>query len=523
MTMMNPQPSILRGAKVLVVDDMPANLNVLSEALEGAGYEILAAPSGEVALKIVERTLPDLILLDITMPGLNGYEVCRRLKQSEATQGIPVIFITAHEEMKHVLEGFRVGGVDYISKPFQTEEVLIRVETHLKIHQLTQELARRNAELEAEISRRQQAEQAWQAADEQLSVISTREAERWGVSAFVGRSQAFQRLVQEIRRAQSFGNLGVLITGECGTGKELIARAIHYGGPKAKGPFIPVNCSAIPSELAESTLFGHIKGAFTGATTDRKGCFEQAQGGTLFLDEIGDMPLELQAKLLRVLEDGMVTPLGAVEAKKVEVRVVAATNAELESAMATGKFRKDLFFRLARFAIESPPLRERKEDVGLLAEHFVKTLASDMGMGKASLSAGAVAALEQHDFPGNVRELRNLIERALIDSGGGVIGPDHLPAAIRSSGAARPTEARAEPVVAALASHLPGTQIPNGTKSEEAAILDYTCEHGGINNAECRDLLQVGMHRAWYLLRKLHRSGRLKQDNSGRWTQYRLP
>jgi DNA-binding NtrC family response regulator len=519
----NPQPLTLRGAKVLVVDDIPANLNVLSEALEGAGYEILAAPSGEVALKIVARTLPDLILLDITMPGMNGYEVCRRLKQSEATRAVPVIFITAHEEMKHIIEGFRVGGVDYITKPFQAEEVLIRVETHLKIHRLTQELARRNAELEAEINRRQQAEQALQVADEQLSVISTREAERWGLAAFVGRSAAFQQLVQEIRRAQSFGNLSVLITGESGTGKELIARAIHYGGPKAKGPFIAVNCSAIPGELAESTLFGHVKGAFTGATADRKGCFEQAHGGTLFLDEIGDMPLALQAKLLRVLEDGMVTPVGAAQARRVEVRVLAATNAELESAMETGKFRQDLFFRLARFAIESPPLRERKEDIALLAEHFLRTLASEMGMERASLSATALAALEQHDFPGNVRELRNLVERALIDSGGGVIGPEHLHVGGRLGGTTKLAQTKTDQATAVPESSAPGALNLNGTGSEETTILAQVRREGSINNAECRELLQVGMHRAWYLLRKLHRAGKLKQDSSGRWAQYRLP
>jgi DNA-binding NtrC family response regulator len=272
--------------------------------------------------------------------------------------------------------------------------------------------------LRAEIARREQAEQALAVADEQLSVISERETAKWGLAAFVGCSPAFQKMVQGIRRAQNFGPLTVLITGESGTGKELVARAIHYGGPQAKGPFIAINCPTIPTELAESALFGHMRGAFTGATESRKGCFEQANGGTLFLAEIGDMPLSLQAKLLRVLEDGMIAPVGSTESKKVSVRVLAATNAELDSAMEAGKFRRDLFYRLARLAIDAPPLRERREDILLLADHFVCAFAGDMGMARASLTAQARRVLMAYDYPGNVRELRNLIERALITSGG---------------------------------------------------------------------------------------------------------
>lgn len=517
----------MAGAKVLTVDDNPANLNLLTDTLSAAGYTVLAATNGQRALQLCQRNPPDLILLDVTMPGMDGYEVCRRMKADEIGRSLPVIFLTAHDESEHVVRGFQAGGVDYVQKPFRAEELLARVATHLKIHRLTQELVRKNQELQAEISRREQAEQAFQVADEQLSIISTREAERWGLAAFVGRSSAFQTLVQDIRRLQSFGTASVLITGESGTGKELIARAIHYGGAKAKGPFIPVNCSAIPSELAESMLFGQVKGAFTGATADRKGCFEQAHGGTLFLDEIGDMPVPLQAKLLRVLEDGVITPVGATQFKQVQVRLVAATNCELNSAIEAGKFRGDLYYRLARFTIESPPLRERREDLPLLAEHFLKAFASEMGMAQPSLSLGALEVLEGYDYPGNVRELRNVIERALIQNGGGQIGAEHLrflvPAAAAGTEKASQARTATEETVAELPAGISVIGEARGRCSEEEAIVRHVQQHGTINNAECRELLSVGMHRAWYLLRKLHRSGKLRQDSSGRWAQYRLP
>ena len=501
----------LRGAKILVVDDVPANLDLLVRTLEAKGCTMLAAPNGERAIATATRALPDLILLDVMMPGMTGLECCQQLKASEITRGIPILFITAQHEMNTLVEAFAAGGVDYITKPFKAEEVLARVGTHLKIHGLTCELQRKNEELQAEIDGRQRAERALKTADEQLSVLSGREAERWGLKAFVGRSPAFAKLVEGVRQAQPHGGTSVLITGESGTGKELIARAIHFGGPRAKGPFIAINCTAIPAELAESTLFGHVKGAFTGATADRKGCFEQANGGTFFLDEIGDMPAALQAKLLRVLETGVFTPVGAAKERSVDVRVVAATNADLQSDIATGRFRSDVYYRLARFTIEVPPLRERREDVGLLAAHFAESLATEMGMAQPSLSAEAVGALESYDFPGNIRELRNLIERALMVSGGGVIAREHLRFDGRWPGGA----------VAPISTAATFATLPVASGDEDR-ILAYVREHGSINNTECRDVLGAGMQRACYLLRKLHLSGALKRDSSGRWAQYRL-
>jgi transcriptional regulator with GAF, ATPase, and Fis domain len=312
-----------------------------------------------------------------------------------------------------------------------------------------------------------------------------------------------------------------LITGESGTGKELIARAIHFGSPLAKAAFVPVNCSAIPAELAESAFFGHVRGAFTGAITDHKGYFEQAHKGTLFLDEIGDMPLPAQAKLLRVLEDKVIVPVGAAQEKRVEVRLLAGTNADLQLAITAGKFREDLFFRLARYTIEVPPLRERREDIALLANHFLQLLGAEMGMAHSHFNAEAVAALENHNYPGNVRELRNLVERALIESGGGEIGPEHLQFVRhthRAQMVAPETPAASQPIPS-----IPGPVLakPNH-QTDEDRIVAYVRDHGSINNAECRELLQSDMHHSCYVLRKLCAAGLLERTGTGRWTQYHL-
>jgi DNA-binding NtrC family response regulator len=412
--------------RILIADDTPASLSLLASVLEPHGYEILTASSGRDAIKIAERAVPDLVMLDVMMPGHDGFAVCRTLKSEDATRDIPVIFLTSKQETKSVLQGFRVGAVDYILKPFQAEEVVTRVATHLKISRLTHELQQRNAELESEMSKRREAERGRERASQRLSNIASQEAQRWGLAGFVGNSPHLRRILADIERLQNFGKTSVLITGESGTGKELVARAIHHHSPRAEGPFVPVNCVAVPAELAESLFFGHMKGAFTGATSDRKGYFELADEGTLFLDEIGDMPAALQAKLLRVLEDGEVTPVGATQSRHVDVRVLSATNADLQSKIASGDFRQDLYFRLARYSVQTPPLRERTEDLPTLAAHFLKVFATEMGMEAPSLSSDALQGLIAHPFPGNIRELKNLIERALILSGGKLIKREHL-------------------------------------------------------------------------------------------------
>ena len=506
MTAETPTPP---EAQILIVDDVPANLNILSDALEPFNFTILAAPSGEVALRIAERTRPDLILLDVMMPEMDGYETCRRLKERPDTQNIPVIFITARDEPQSILQGFQAGGVDYVTKPFQPEEVLVRVNTHLKIHRLASELRRKNAQLEAEIEQRQKVEAALQTADAQLSSLSEREAQRWGLSGFVGDSPAMAAIGRDIRRLQNFTSTSVLITGESGTGKELVARAIHYGSPRARAPFVAVNCCAVPADLAESAFFGHRKGSFSGASSDHSGYFEQAHGGTLFLDEIGDMPQALQAKLLRVLEDHVIVPVGATQTKKLDVRVLAGTNANLSADVDAGRFRSDLFFRLARFTVEIPPLRDRVEDIPLLAAHFLRTFAAEMRVTRPTLTPAAIAALQAHRFPGNVRELKNLMERALIESGGGAITPEHL----RFVG----TRSASPPIAA------PAPASAAGVEPQIEQILKYVREQGSINNSECRRLLSVGLQHACYLLCKAQDAGLLERTSSGRWARYHLP
>ncbi|MBI4662318.1 MAG: sigma-54-dependent Fis family transcriptional regulator [Verrucomicrobia bacterium] len=508
----------LADAKILVIDDVAANRKLLCDTLESHGYTISAAPSGEVGLKVAQADPPDLILLDVMMPGIDGYEVCRRLKAQDDLKELPVIFITANNETSSLVEGFRAGGVDYITKPFQAEEVLTRIANHLKLSRLTNELRAKNRALEEEVRRRRQAEDERDTADGRLSVLADRENARWDVSVFVGQSATFKGILETIRRLHRFSNASVLITGESGTGKELVARAIHFGGAHAEGPFIPVNCSAIPAELAESIFFGHVKGAFTGASSDRKGYFELANQGTLFLDEVGEMPVALQAKLLRVLEDGQVQRLGEAKPRLVQIRIVAASNVDFQECIAAGRFRRDLFFRLARFTIDVPPLRERTDDIPILARHFLKVLCQEMNVPTAELTEGALEALKAYSFPGNVRELKNLLERAVVECEGQPILAKHLHFFFSPEEAQRRTQNQCEEI-----GTLNDPIQPVDATPDEVRILRFVQAEGCINNTSCRELLKADRHRASYLLRKLEREGRLAVDGQGRWAQYRLP
>jgi DNA-binding NtrC family response regulator len=479
--------------RILVVDDVPGNIDVLGAFLESAGFEVLAAASGEKALALAARARPALLLLDVIMPGLDGFETCQRLKSEPATADIPVMFITARDDPDSLAAGFRAGGVDYITKPFNREEVLLRVKTHVDLHRLTRNLSDQaaalgeaNRRLREEIERRETAERAFAQADDRLSLLTEQEVARWGLEGFIGRSPTLGAILQEVRRLQDFPATGVLITGESGTGKELIARALHFGSPRSKGPFIPVNCSAVPGELAESLFFGHRQGAFSGANRDRKGYFELANGGTIFLDEVGDMPVTLQAKLLRVLEDGAYLPLGAEREVRVDVRVVAATNVDLDRKIAAGGFRADLFYRLARFTVCTPPLRERQDDIPLLASHFMQVFATEMNRRPPRLTPGALASLMAHPFPGNVRELKNVIERALIASGGGDILAEHLHL---HPVAARPVALGNQYGSAPRRSDVSG--IPFDLDQAELVLIRRAIDHCGGNIAQAARLLGV--------------------------------
>ena len=416
------------NACLLVVDDTPENLDLVRQTLESVGCEVLVATSGERALEMIRRRVPELILLDVVLPGIDGFETCRRFKQETATQAVPVIFLTALDEIEHLATGFAAGGADYITKPFRKEEVLLRVEVHLERARLQRTLREKNRQLEEEVARRQQLSR-------QVSQLSEQEGERWGLAEFIGESRSVQNILEEIDLLAETHHTSVLITGESGTGKELIARAIHFGSLRRERPFVPVNCSAIPRDLADALFFGHVKGAFTGADQDREGYFALAEGGTLFLDEIGDMPPELQPKLLRTLEDNRYRPLGAREERIADVRVVAATSGDLQH----GTLRRDLYFRLAHYTVVLPPLRERREDIPLLVRHFLRLLSVDMNREPPELSEEALAMLLGYDFPGNVRELKNVVERALIKSRGEAIGLEHLvldqPTTVAATGA----------------------------------------------------------------------------------------
>ncbi len=517
--------------RVLVVDDEPINLEVIANYLEEAGLALSVATSGEEALGLTAELAPDLILLDILMPELDGYATCRRLKQARTSAETPVIFMSALSETVDKLKGFDAGGVDYVTKPLVKEEVLARVMAHLtialqrqKLQEHNRDLKRLNAELQAEGDRRCQAEAALEVADRQLSSLSQKEAQRWGIDAFIGQSPRMLDLLDEIRRLQQAVRTNVVVLGESGTGKELVARAIHFGSARSTAPFVPVNCSAIPAELADAEFFGHLKGAFTGAAANRKGYFELAHGGALFLDEIGDMPLALQAKLLRILEDQRLTPVGGSQSKAVDVRVVAATNVAIQSRILDNAFRRDLYFRLAGYVLQLPPLRERKEDIPLLAEHFLDQLAQEMGRSKGRMTREALETLQNYHFPGNVRELRNLIEYALISSDGRPIAPRHLHFIADPTPQAPTPPSLAQPqAVRATEPPFPPPTRRARPGEHERMIVDYVRTAEQVTNSECQDLLGVTHHRASYLLKKLHKTGQLIREGERRWAYYRLP
>jgi formate hydrogenlyase transcriptional activator len=364
---------------ILIVDDEPANVDVLEQDLGDAGYRTLAATSGEQCLVTAVEAKPDLILLDVSMGGIDGYETCRRLKASAATQAIPVIFLTALGDSFQKVRGFGAGAVDYVTKPFDLEELLARIRTHVSLHR---EIHRAETPPAADV--------------------------------LVGELPEVRARIAQVAPTDST----VLIQGETGTGKELVARAIHDASRRRGKPLVSVNCAALPRELVESELFGHEKGAFTGALQQRRGRFELADGGTLLLDELGELTLEAQAKLLRVLQERSLERVGGAKTLSVDVRVIAATNRDLQALVGAGKFRADLYYRLNVFPIVLPPLRQRRADIPQLVQQLAEKAAHKLGRKLEAVSPAFVERAAAHDWPGNVRELENVIERALIMSGG---------------------------------------------------------------------------------------------------------
>ncbi len=366
--------------RVLVVDDEQGIRGALGQLLEYEGYDVRTAANAVDGLAEYARFKPHLVFLDVKMAGIDGLEALRQLRERD--HAAIVVMISGHATIQTAVEATQLGAYDILEKPLDTDRILVMLRNALQHLDLVQE----NAELKQTIQSRYE---------------------------IVGSSYVIKSLIERIDKVAGTP-ARVLITGENGTGKELVARAIHRQSPRAKSPFVEVNCAAIPSELIESELFGHMKGSFTGAVADRAGKFEQADGGTLFLDEVGDMSLSAQAKVLRVLQDNVVTRIGGAKTVSVDVRVLAATNKTLEEEIAAGRFREDLFYRLNVVPMSVPPLRERREDIAGLVAHFVQTLSEHDGMTPRAIAPEAVERLAELDWPGNVRELRNTIERLLI-------------------------------------------------------------------------------------------------------------
>ncbi len=369
-----------RRARVLVVDDQRNMRATTALMLSHEGFDVDEAPDGESALAKLAGEGFDLLLTDLKMEPMDGLELLRRALQ--AAPGIQVVMMTAYGTIDSAVEAMRHGAADSVTKPFKQEELLIRLSRALERRQLLREVGLWAGEFR----------------------------ERFGTQAIIGRSNAVRDLLAKVARVAA-GDATVLVTGESGTGKELVARAVHAASPRAQKPFVAVNCAAITDTLLESELFGHAKGAFTGAIKARRGLFEEADGGTLFIDEVGETSPSFQAKLLRALQEGEIRRVGESESVQIDVRVVAATNRDLRQEIAERRFREDLFYRLNVVPLHVPPLRDRKEDIPLLAQHFVERYNARSGTRRV-LTEGAVARLVGHDFPGNVRELENAVEQA---------------------------------------------------------------------------------------------------------------
>jgi two-component system nitrogen regulation response regulator GlnG len=453
------------AARVLVADDEPSIRFVLRETLESAGHEVVDVDSGDAALEALARDDFQVAFFDIRMPGLTGLELLDRVRALGGE--LAVVIITAQNTFENAVEAMKRGALDYLVKPFGTAEVLALVQKALRTRRLESEIRRLRREVRGR------------------SVPGER---------LVGRSPDMIEVFKTIGRVAR-SDVAVLITGESGTGKELIAGAIHDASARAERPLVTVNAAAIPRELLESELFGHERGAFTGAVEARPGRFREAEGGTLFLDEIGDMPLELQAKLLRVLQSGEVTSVGGGRPERVDVRILAATHRDLETAVATGRFREDLLYRLRVVPIHVPPLRERREDVGVLAEHFIQRYAEELTGEPHFLSDAALEHLSAHEWPGNVRELENAIKRALVLADSEVLSPEDfgfLEGGERETGGGVDLEGLlTSEVKAALADPAPSEIYRRILARVERPLLEAALEHTNGNQIKAAALLGI--------------------------------
>ena len=445
------------GALVYVVDDDTSAREGVADLIRSAGLTAKTFASAEEFLAAPRPKTPNCLVLDVSLPGLNGLDLQQQLAKSNAQ--VPIIFLTGHGDIPMTVRALKAGAANFLTKPFDDEELLSAIRQCIKVASLER--------------RAQTLERSLKSARSELH-------QRYGFDQILGRSPVLREALTRAAQVAPTEST-VLVTGESGTGKELVARAIHHASARADGPFVAVNCAALPDTLLESELFGHERGSFTGADRQKPGRFELAAGGTLFLDEIGDLSAAVQVKLLRVLQEREYQRVGGTATLKADVRLITATNRDLSAEIAAGRFRSDLFYRLSVFNVHMPPLRERDDDVLLLADHFIRTLGAQMGKGDLTLSRDACDLLRRHPWPGNIRELQNAIERSLITSQGTLITAAHLalapspvptqpaapfPAApVNTSGSLDELERKA--IMEAL-------QRTHGHKSRAAALLGLT-------------------------------------------------
>ncbi|MBI5443191.1 MAG: sigma-54-dependent Fis family transcriptional regulator [Deltaproteobacteria bacterium] len=449
-------------AKILVVDDDESLRRILEYNLAQEGYAVATVGSGEEALASLERTTFDLVLTDIKMPGMDGIDLLKKVK--EHSPGTQVVIITAFGTIEMAVEAMKAGAFEYVTKPYNREELKLTIRKALRFRTLETE----NVRLRREVGR------------------------KFGFENLIGDSsemQAVFRLIEKVADSEA----SVLITGESGTGKELVAHAIHHRSSRAEEPFVAINCAAIPRELLESELFGHRKGSFTGAIRDKKGKFEEAHGGTLFLDEIGELSIDLQAKILRALQEKEVTPVGSNQTSRVDARILAATNRDLEGAVEEGHFRGDLYYRLAVVPIHLPSLRDRPEDIPLLVAHFLRQLAPGKTI---TVAREAMQALQRYPWKGNVRELENAMERLLILRDADTIRLEDLPEKIRHPEQVSLSDAGP--------AHFTFTFPPGGVGLEEAerALIEEALRRAAWNQSKAAKLLRIPRHILLYRMEK---------------------
>ncbi len=453
---------------ILIVDDDVDNCAVLESRLKRRDYRVISADSGAQALKLLHEVQPDIVLLDVMMPAMDGFETCRQMREMKKGVFMPIIILTAKDDKESRIKGFDIGADDYVTKPFDMDELSARIRAMLRIKELKHQI---------------------EAKDREINRLAGELKEKYQYSNIIGNSRAMNEVYEKMRGAAGISS-PVIICGESGTGKELVAKGIHYSSTMASKPFIAVNCAALPSELIESELFGHKKGAFTGANTASEGLFRAADGGTIFLDEITEMSPDVQAKLLRVLQEGTVRMVGSPEEIPVSVRLIAATNINIEKAVKDGRLREDLYYRINVLNIKLPTLRERKEDIPILVQGIISKFNAKFGRSVKGVTEEAMHALLAHDWPGNVRELQNVMERCFAIPEADVIDAKHIQLSPLSAGS---------PVPAATAD---GENM-SLDDAEKKLILDALAKTGQ-NKLKAAKLL--GIHRS-RLYKKLERYG----------------